>query len=38
MIPRYCTECGNPLKEEYEYCINCGKPVQQIESFVKLES
>jgi hypothetical protein len=26
-MPSFCTNCGKPLKKEYEYCIHCGKPL-----------
>lgn len=26
---KYCSNCGQPLREGVKVCTNCGKPVQQ---------
>lgn len=27
MSPKFCSNCGDPLKEQSKFCTNCGKPV-----------
>lgn len=39
-MPRFCSNCGKQLKENYKFCTNCGSAVfelakQNVSSFIK---
>ena len=35
---KYCTNCGNELKENSNFCTNCGKPTKkELEKIKKIE-
>ena len=35
---KYCTNCGNELKENSNFCTNCGKPTKkELENIKKIE-
>jgi zinc-ribbon domain len=27
--PKYCRQCGKPLRENAKYCLNCGAPIRK---------
>ena len=29
-MPRFCENCGTPLKEGTKFCTSCGQPVAQM--------